>query len=269
MFSLPTGFHAASSAGRRSGRLRRSICCLALCLALLGGCKAEVYQGLSEQQANEMLALLLKYGISSEKKQDKTGFKLSVDDTRIVQALEILHNHSLPRENYQNLGQVFTGDGMISSSTEDQARLTYAISQELAGTFATIDGVLTARVHVVLASTDLSTGTTTAPSAAVFLRHVPESQVTRLVSNIRELTANAVPGLKIDGVSVMLVPIRENITVPMTQNGNGADNSHLLQILAGCLALLAAGCGALGFLLFRARRKKKGIAADATPQQQA
>lgn len=51
--------------------------------------------------------------------------------------------------------------------------MAYAISQELSDTFSRIDGVLTARVHVVLGGTDQATDTRTLPSAAVFLRHTP------------------------------------------------------------------------------------------------
>ena len=236
---------------------RRMAPCLLLCLSLaLAGCKAEIYQGLSEGQANSMLSLLLKYGISAEKQATKTGFTLSVDDKRIVQALEILRENSLPREEFQSLGKVFSAQGMISSATEEQARLAYALSQELSDTFSRIDGVLTARVHVVLGNTDLASGKATPPSVAVFLRHNPDSQATRLVSSIRELAANAVPGLRQDGVSVMLVPVRDTISVPMPAGTaeQGADMRIVYGLGAGAAALLLLS-GALGVLLFRQRRK--------------
>ncbi|MBR6625511.1 MAG: type III secretion inner membrane ring lipoprotein SctJ, partial [Mailhella sp.] len=184
------------TAPHASALLRRVLLVVSLLMILLlTGCKTEIYKGLSENQANTMLSLLLRHGIHAEKVGAKDGYSLSVDENRIVQALEILKENSLPREDFQNLGKVFSAEGMISSATEEQARLAFAISQELADTFSRIDGVLTARVHVVLSQTDLSTGNITPPSAAVFLRHTPESQATRLIPHIRELTANAVPAL--------------------------------------------------------------------------
>lgn len=93
--------------------------------------------------------------------------------------------------------------------------MAYAISQELSDTFSRIDGVLTARVHVVLGGTDQATDTRTLPSAAVFLRHTPDSPVVNLVAKIRELTSKAVPDLDYERVSVMLVPVREQVSVPM------------------------------------------------------
>lgn len=189
-----------------------------LLLGLLMGCKAEVYKNLTEEQANAMLSTLLRHGIEVEKiAEGKTGYTLAVEERQLVQALEILKENSLPRERYTNLGEVFSGDGMIASPSEEQARLSYALSQELANTFAHIDGVLTARVHVVLGSTDLATDVHTPASSGVFLRHTPDSPVVNLIPNIREIVAKAIPGLDYERVSVMLVPVREDVTVPTQQ----------------------------------------------------
>ena len=232
------------------------IAALLVFILMLAGCKAEIYQGLSEEQANTILSVLLRHGISAEKTSAKGGHSIAVEESQIVQSLEILRENSLPREEFQNLGKVFSAQGMISSNTEEQARLAYALSQELSDTFSRIDGVLTARVHVVLSQTDTATGSITPPSAAVFLRHTPESQVTRLVSNIRELTANAVPGLAQDRVSVMLVPVRETVTVPMPQQQETISEKRMY-ILAGLAALLLLAVSGLGMAMFvRSRREK-------------
>ena len=155
------------------------------------------------------------------------------------------------------MAEVFAAEGMISSATEEQARLAFAISQELSDTFSRIDGVLTARVHVVLSQTDLSTGNVTPPSAAVFLRHTPESQATRLIPHIRELTANAVPGLLQDKVSVMLVPVRETVSVPMPTQENVKQNDSRLYVFAGVGILLALAVGGFGTAAFMHLRKRK------------
>lgn len=227
---------------------------------LLTGCQVEIYQGLTESQANSMLATLLKNGIDAQKASaGKTGFTLSVDEKQLIQALEILKDNSLPREEFKSLGTVFSGQGMIASPTEEQARMAYALSQELSDTFSRIDGVLSSRVHVVLAATDQASDTRTPPSAAVFLRHTPESQVVSLVPKIRELTANAVPGLAFDHVTVMLVPLREPVGVPMRSQPTflglplAADGGPPYLLLGLGIALFAVFLGLLvmGVLLIR------------------
>ncbi|MBQ3892943.1 MAG: type III secretion system inner membrane ring lipoprotein SctJ [Desulfovibrio sp.] len=237
----------------------------AAAVLLLAGCKTEIYQGLQESEANTMLSVLLRHGIAAEKTSAKNGYSVSIDSRNIVQALEILRQNSLPRDDYKSMGQVFSAQGMISSATEEQARLSFALSQELSNTFSRIDGVLTARVHVVLGHTDLGTGKSTPASAAVFLRHTPESQATRLISNIRELAANAVPGLTQDNVSVMLVPVRETVSVPMPQNiqdvtdaDGGPSRQNLILALGGLLAASVIGLVAAVIMLLRGRKKNPG-----------
>lgn len=243
---------------------------LSLCAALLG-CQVEVYRGLTEAQVNTMLSTLLKRGIRAEKTAaGKAGFTLSVDEDQLVQSLEILKENNLPRADYENLGKVFSGQGMISSASEEQARMAYAISQELSDTFSRIDGVLTARVHVVLGVNDKVNNITIAPSAAVFLRHTLDSPVVNLVPEIRELVAGAVASLKYDNVSVMLVPVRESVTVPDTKLPSPllSPGAHtpalLLQMLAMAAVLLALGVGGWVYgrrLLARRRAAREALEA--------
>ena len=232
-------------------------------LFLLAGCKVEMYSGLSEDQANQMLSTLLRRGIKAEKTAEgKSGYTLSVEDSQLVQALQVLKENSLPRESFKNLGEVFGGDGMISSSTEVQARMAYALSQELADTLSRIDGVLTARVHVVLGVNDKVNNITVNPSASVFLRHSPDSPVVNLVPEIRELVAGAVASLKYDDVSVMLVPVRESVTVPEVRtpapllSSDAYTPAALLRALAMALAMLAVG-GSLALVIRRVRVRRQ------------
>ena len=123
-----------------------------LLLLTLAACnKIEIYTGLTEPQANEMLAVLIKQGIGADKKSlGKNGYSISVSANEMSLAFEILKDNSLPKENFQNLGTVFSGQGMISSTNEEKSRLAYAISQELSDTYSRFDGVLETRVHIVL-----------------------------------------------------------------------------------------------------------------------
>lgn len=239
-------------------------------LVLLAGCKVEMYSGLSEDQANQMLSTLLRRGIGAEKTAaGKKGYTLSVDDDQLVLALQVLKENSLPRESFKNLGEVFAGDGMIASGSEVQARMSYALSQELADTLSRIDGVLTARVHVVLGVNDKVNNITIVPSAAVFLRHTPDSPVVNLVPEIRELVAGAVASLKYDNVSVMLVPVRESVTVPDSRPASPllSPGAHtpalLLQMLAMAAGLLAMGGG--GYVAVRRLLARRRAAQTALP----
>jgi type III secretion protein J len=228
-----------------------------LLVLFLAGCRQDLYSGLQEAEANRVLSTLLENGIEADKLSlGKNGFTISVEKSDLVRALKILENHSLPRENFKNLGDVFSGQGMIASPTEEQARLAFAIEQELAGTFARIDGVLTARAHVVLERHDAATGVNTPSSAAVFLRHRPDSPVADLQGKIKETCVQAVPGLAYDKVSVMLVPVRAAVVLPDARKTDGVLEVPVLYLILFCvvlLTLLALGAG----VLYRKRHKKK------------
>ncbi|MDR1647589.1 MAG: type III secretion inner membrane ring lipoprotein SctJ [Zoogloeaceae bacterium] len=239
----------------------RKALALAALLCLLTGCRQDLHSGLPEEEANRILATLLENGVDADKiSRGKNGFSISVEKSERVRALKILETHSLPRENYKNLGEVFSGQGMIASPTEEQARLAFAIEQELAGTFARIDGVLTARAHVVLIRHDAASGSSTPSSAAIFLRHTPDSPVVDLQGKIKELCVQAVPGLEYEKVSVMLVPARTEVLLPAARKTEAAagvvpaasSRPGLWGALIAALLVLAAG----GFLYLRRWRKK-------------
>ena len=231
---------------------------------LLSGCRESLYTGLSEADANEMVFLLLNRGIDAKKvSQGKTGFAVTVEEEHFVRSLEIIKEHSLPREKFQSLGTVFSGSGMISSQLEEQSRLAFAISQELSGTFSRIDGVLDARVHVVLMHNEQGTGLTTPPSASVFIRHMADSPVVDMVSGIRETAAKAVPGLTISNVSVVLEPFKENIIIAPVRSGRSNDEMVFLTAAgAGGGALLASGIFFLMSFLKKKKAAKQGEGQD-------
>ncbi|MDR0674488.1 MAG: type III secretion inner membrane ring lipoprotein SctJ [Zoogloeaceae bacterium] len=214
-------------------------------------------------EANRVLATLLENGIDAKKvSRGKNGFSITVDESELARALRILERHSLPRENFKNLGEVFSGQGMIASPTEEQARLAFAIEQELAGTFARIDGVLTARAHVALERHDAATGTRTPSSAAVFLRHVPDSPAVDLQGKIKELCVQAVPGLVYEKVSVMLVPVRAEVLLPDARplsNAAGPGPAWGFWGAAGAMLFVFLAAGGLCY----ARGKKRAARKEA------
>ncbi|MDR0355122.1 MAG: type III secretion inner membrane ring lipoprotein SctJ [Deltaproteobacteria bacterium] len=217
------------------------------------GCQTELYSGLSENEANLMLSLLLSRDIETEKvSRGKDGFAITVDKSDVVASLEILSDNGLPRTRHENLGQVFSGQGMISTPLEEQSRLSFALSEELSDTFSKIDGVLTARVHVVLATKDQTGAVLTPASAAVVLRHLPDSPVTNLTAKIREVSSKSVPGLSDDRVSVMLVPVRSEVVIPTPREKTGFST---WTVLAGAAALVLGGVFLLSRLGFKLSRQ--------------
>lgn len=184
---------------------------LVLIVLVLGGCQEELYTGLTEREANEMLALLMRYGIDASKTTDKDGVTLTVEETRLVDAVNLLRTNGFPREAFVTIGDVFQKQGLVSSPAEDRIRLVYALSQEMNETLSQIDGVLSARVHLVMPTTNPNGTVTSSSSAAVFLRYQDTYDIQQLVSQIKTLVANSIEDLAYDRVSVALFPVEVEV----------------------------------------------------------
>lgn len=186
--------------------IRRAI--ILLPLVLLVACKTSLFEGLDEDQANRIVAVLSRHGIDSSKlrNNDKT-WSISVEEDEVVYATELAGAYALPRGTHANLGELFSRQGLISSPEEDQVRYVYGLTQELAETLEKMDGVLVARVHVVDPPRDALLGPAPLPSASVMLRYRSDANLEAMRNKIRALVAGAVTGLTPDRVYVTMVPV--------------------------------------------------------------
>lgn len=183
-------------------------CLLLVTVLLLGGCKVELYLGLGQREANEMLAVLDAEGIDAVKAQDKDGkVKILIGEADIGHAVAALKRQGYPREMFSTVSDVFPRDSLISSPLEEHARLAYVKSQELSRTLSEIDGVLVARVHVVLPEPrDSLRATARAASASIFIKHAADAALDLYIGQMKQLLSNSIEGLDYERISVVLVP---------------------------------------------------------------
>jgi len=189
---------------------------LIILLALtLAGCKQPIYTQLSEAEANDVLLTLIKGGIEAQKRSGEDGtFSVWVSDAEIATAIELLRADAQPSEHYSNLGEVFARNSLVSSPTEERIRYIYGLQQELAKTLSQIDGVLVARVHIVVPAADPFDATTKPSSASVFLKHRADINMQLVVPAVKDMVVRSIEGLTADSVAVSLFPARATITPP-------------------------------------------------------
>ncbi|PBP30136.1 type III secretion system inner membrane ring lipoprotein SctJ [Pseudomonas syringae] len=174
--------------------------------SLLQACDIDLYTNLGEREANAMLAVLLRDGIpASRKVQDNGQLKVMVDEKRFAEAMAALDDAGLPGQSFSNMGEVFKGNGLVSSPVQERAQMVYALSEELSHTVSQIDGILSARVHVVLPDNDLLKRVISPSSASVLVRYDPRTDINVLIPQIKTLVANGISGLGYDGVSVTAI----------------------------------------------------------------
>ena len=238
-----------------------------LLLVLLTACsQQELYGQLSERQANEMVAVLRNAGMEAQKTPSRDGkaFVVSTSTHDFSHAVEVLHAGGFPRDTFDTLGQVFKKEGFVSSPTEERARFTHALSQELSNTLSNIDGVVQARVHVSVPERNPLADKPTPATASVFIKHRPGVDLSQQVGKIKGLVVNAMEGLPYDNVTVALFPaepippaVPRSALVVAWSNYGGA------VIAVAGLGLLAVAAAL--FLGWRQRRAPTPPAGDQLP----
>jgi len=174
----------------------------------VASCKSDLYTNLDQRRANEIVATLRQNGIPADRSSGKGDrISVSVEESHFAEAVAVLNDNGLPKQEFVTLGEVFKRDGLVSSPVQERAQMIFALSQELSRTVSEIDGVLSARVHLVLPENDPLRQQLVPSSASVFIRHHASMPMNDLVPQVKMLVANGVAGLSYDKVSVVLVPV--------------------------------------------------------------
>lgn len=180
----------------------------------ISGCQMELYSNLSENDVNNMLSIMLSNGIDSEKIKDKKSraYALMIDEGKIPHAIELLKEHGYPREKVTGVKDLFKKEGLVSSPMEERVRYIYALSQSVQETLSQIDGVLTARVHIVMPANNPFVDIIKPSSASVFIKYHPSSDIKNIKSKIKLIVEKSIEGLSYEKVSVVMLPAQLSYT---------------------------------------------------------
>lgn len=239
---------------------------LIVSMALLvgAGCSTNILHGVDETAANESVAALERAGVAAEKGLDEgsngAAFSIRVATADQAKALDLLRSLGLPRNRRSGFAEVYGQPSLIPTASEERARYMEALAGEVARTLETADGVVSARVHLVLGENDplgVDPKLRTPARAAVLLKARP-GRLPLAETDIQKLVAGSVPGLEAAAVAVVVTPAPAAVdATPGTLTAVGP-----LRMAAGSRPLLLAAVGIglavlgllAGLLLLTARR---------------
>jgi type III secretion protein J len=191
---------------------------------LVSSCtRLDIVHELEEREANEILVALDEAKpspISAQKVPDGEGgggnkgprFKITVAAGDATRAFKLLSDNSLPRKKDSGLSDVFSGGGLVPTAGEEKAKMIVGVQGELARTLKSIDGILDARVHVVMPEDSVLRAKEedkAVASASVWYKYVPRDKAAvRPLSDeeVKQLVANSVERLKAENVKVIATP---------------------------------------------------------------
>jgi type III secretion protein J len=188
---------------------------LALGLLVLAGCSQQLFGALDESAANQVVGALRVEGLQAQKEAAGEGlWRVTVADGDFARAVQVLKRHNLPPRDFDGLGEVFKKESLVSTPTEERARLIHAMSQELERSLLEMDGVMVARVHPVIPPHDPLNPGKLAATASVLIKHRAGAEVAGREGMVRALVAAGVEGLSYDNVRVLMVAAEPQPALP-------------------------------------------------------
>ena len=267
----PDPLHKRSLAGMLKSWMRRALVLIAV-IALCGCGREDLYTNVTESDANTMLGLLIARGISATKRPVKENlFAVAVPREQFASAVDILKWYGIPKETFQGIGEMFPKTGLVSSPSEERIRFMHALAGNISEMLSNIDGVIIARVILVLPSNDPYTNSSYPASASVFLKIRPGFDTATQIPQIKQLVMNSVEGLKYEHVAVTLVRSDEvdffnplkltDATVSFLGIKIPAKSIWIFYTLSGLVGILVVVIVGGGvYLLIRLRREAKAEA---------
>jgi type III secretion protein J len=221
---------------------------------------------MDENAANEVVSALGRVNIGAQKERDESGgigntFVVKVGRDDAGRALELLRSLGLPRSQRSGMAEMYNQPSLVPSATEERARFLEALGNEIERSLETVEGVVSARVHIVPSETDplaVDAKPRIPAQAAVLLKSRAGAAPALKEADIQRLVAASVPGLTPPAVAVVVT------TVPEWSGASSATMVDIgpIHISRGSRPLLMAAFAALlGLvallaivLLFTARR---------------
>ena len=192
-------------------------------LLFLSGCENNmvIINDVNERDANEIVVFLASKGVAAEKSPSASAgpggantapkWSIAVPPSQATEAMAILNQNGLPRQQGTNLLDLFAKSGLMSSEKEETIRYQAGLAQQIANMIRKIDGVIDADVQLSFPEAASATlpGTTAAPvlkiTAAVYVKHqgILDDPNSHLVSKIKRLVSGSVAGLDVNDVTVI------------------------------------------------------------------
>lgn len=235
-----------------------------VCAAVLAGCSTRIQHGLDEKSANELQTVLLAQGIKAERTVEpgkKPTWAISVPDGQAESAVQLLATLGLPKSKARGFADMKSS--LVPTPMEQQVQFLELLAGELEQTLEATEGVLSARVHIVIAPPSRA-GQPALPSRASALLKVRPGmapRVLRLSEDLKSLIAGGVQGLSSSDVALVV----DEVVLPPARDLPAVQPWWLRWLaagLAGVVTLLSVVLVAVGLQL-RAGRRAPPVAAAA------
>ncbi|MGM0595431.1 MAG: hypothetical protein ACQES9_00175 [Myxococcota bacterium] len=174
------------------------------------GCKADLFNELSEKEANKVLTVLQNRGIKAEKfiRDERKGhYGIEVDKSDAAQAVSILNKLDIPSDKHRDYDLVTKKSGLLPNPGNKINRYYIALAGELAKTMERLPGIHFARIHFAIPQNNTNIGHTNkklVPEKASVVLKVNEEEFQMKPTDVQTLVAGSIAELDAGSVSVII-----------------------------------------------------------------
>ena len=200
-------------------------------------------ENLSQQQANQILAILQQHDIASQKKgTPKTGYSINVKRDETTAALSVINQYQLPWPAEVQIAQAFPESALVSSPNAEQARVISLQEQRLEQSLRMIDRVVNAKAHLSYPSFDNNVSEKNVTQhASVIITHNDDIDENLFIPQVKSLIKNTLNNLRYDNISVVLFPAPALQYASPTHSSEPSVKLWVAGFTLVMLATLAAG----------------------------
>lgn len=182
---------------------------------------ALLFAGVETREAAEITQRLEAANIPYEVRGD--GSSIFVPRSRVPEARMMLSAEGLPSRGSIGYEIFDAPDALGQTQFQQNINRLRALEGELARTIASLDGIDSARVHLVLPERQLFQREAEQPSASIVLQLRRDELTTQQVRAIRNLVASATPGLTANRVTILDETGRLLAAAASSEEGAAAD----------------------------------------------
>jgi len=236
-------------------------------IILISGCNDEnILDNLTQEQANQVLAILQQHNISAHKNGNlKAGYAVTVGSVENTAALSIINQYQLPWAANVQIGNAFPDSSLVSSPGAEQARVRSLQEQRLEQSLRIIEQVVNARVHISYPyyANDIS-GRKSASHIGILISYKGEIDQNLFISQIKTLIKNSIDDIRYENISVVL------FNAPVIQY---APPFKVAKTVSGLWILILAALGLLlttiaGYFIYSHKSNKPHKQEYSEPQEE-
>lgn len=236
------------------------ITALTVAVLLLSACNENtVLENLTQDQANQVLAILQQHDISAQKQGSlKGGYSVSVNPKESTAALSLINQYQLPWSAEVQIAQAFPEGALVSSPTAEQARVLSLQEQRFEQSLRLISQVVNARVHIsypVVANEQEDKQASM--HVGILITYKGEIDENTFIPQIKNLIKNSLLKVRYEDISVALFPAPVVQYAPPTQTVESVSSTWII-----LFASLAIGLVITTAILFYRRKQLSDKSAE-------